>query len=127
MRLLAALVICSLCGTASADRADQLFKQGKKLLAQKKYAEACAAFEESDRIDPEIGAKLNVARCYQEWGKLGTAWRWYVDAENMANHVNDDRARKIHALVEELDPSVPRLTIKVPPNADLTGVVIKLD
>src|SRR6185436_5300650 len=59
--------------------------------------------------------------------KLATAWRWYVDAENMANNARDDRAKKIHALVEELDPSVPRLTVKAPRDADLTGVVIKLD
>src|SRR5262245_48414613 len=127
MRFLVALVICSLCGTASADRADQLFKQGKKLLAQKKYAEACAAFEESDRIDPEIGAKLNVAKCYQDWGKLATAYRWYVDAENMASKVKDDRAKKIHSVMEELDPSVPRLTVRAPADADLASVVVKVD
>src|SRR5512146_2492369 len=37
---------------AHADRADQLFKNGKKLLAEKKYAEACTAFEDSDRLEP---------------------------------------------------------------------------
>ena len=58
---LAALALCGLAAAAHADRADQLFKKGKKLLAEKKYAEACGAFEQSDRIDPEIGAKLNVA------------------------------------------------------------------
>jgi tetratricopeptide (TPR) repeat protein len=132
-RLLAAIVVCCV-GTVAhadrgdrADRADQLFKNGKKLLAQKKYAEACTAFEDSDRLDPGIGAKLNVAKCYQEWGKLATAWRWYRDAERMATDARDDRARKIHALIEELEPSVPRLTVKAPADADPRGVVVKLD
>jgi hypothetical protein len=125
--LVAGLLACGLAGTAHADRADQLFKKGKKLLAEKKYPEACTAFEESDRLDPGIGAKLNVAKCYQEWGKLATAWRWFSDAEQMAKDTKDDRASKIHAIAVELDASVPRLTVKAPRGASTSGVVIKLD
>jgi hypothetical protein len=112
---------------AHADRADQLFKTGKKLLAEKRYAEACTAFEDSDRLDPGIGAKLNVAKCYEEWGKLATAWRWYSDAERMASETHDERQAKIHALIEQLDPSVPRLTLKAAPDANTAGLVLKLD
>ena len=65
--VIASLVIGSLIGSvggaadaqSAAAQADQLFKKGKRLLAQKKYPEACAAFEQSDRLDPGIGAKLN--------------------------------------------------------------------
>lgn len=128
MKLIVLLcVLCGLAVPAHADRADQLFRKGKKLLAEKRYAEACNAFEESDKLDPGIGAKLNVAKCYQDWGKLATAWRWYRDAEAMATSTRDERARKIHALIEELDASVPRLTLKLPPDANIDGVVIKLD
>jgi hypothetical protein len=133
VRLAAGVVVCVVCwlggggGPAHADRAEQLFKKGKKLLAEKKYPEACTAFEDSDRIDPGIGAKLNVAKCYQEWGKLATAWKWFSDAEQMAKDTKDDRARKIHGLAEELDASVPRLTVKAPRNASTTGIEIKLD
>src|SRR5262249_48167990 len=111
--------LCGLGGVARAGRADQLFKKGKKLLAEKKYAEACTAFEQSDQIDPEIGAKLNVARCYQEWGKLATAWRWYTEAEQMAIKSGDDRAQRIHALVTDLDRDVPRLRLSLPADAAL--------
>ena len=121
------LVLCGLAAAAHADRADQLFKKGKKLLAEKKYAEACTAFEQSDKLDPGIGAKLNVARCYQEWGKLATAWRWYTDAEHMAAASHDDRADKIHAIVAALDPDVPRLTVNLPPGAATDHLVVKLD
>ncbi len=126
-RWLAALTLCGLAGAAHADRADQLFKKGQKLLAEKRYSEACAAFEDSDRIDPEIGAKLNVARCYQEWGKLATAWRWYTDAEQMASKAGDKRTSKIHALIEELDRDVPRLTLVLPPDAATDHLAIQLD
>src|SRR4029078_4649256 len=106
-------VICSVGGAhadSAAAQADHLFRKGSRLLAQKKYPDACAAFEASDRLDPGIGAKLNVARCYQEWGKLATAWRWDVNAETMATSAHDARAKKIHELVEGLEPDVPRLT-----------------
>jgi hypothetical protein len=103
---------------ARADKADKLFKKGKKLLAEKKYADACATFEKVDKIDPGIGAKLNVARCFEEWGRLAVAYRWYTDAEKMAIDTKDDRAPKIKELSEELDANVPRVTIKVPEGAD---------
>lgn len=127
MKWIAGIVLCGLVGTAHADRADQLFKKGQKLLGEKRYAEACAAFEDSDRLDPEIGAKLNVARCYQEWGKLATAWRWYSDAEQMAIKTGDKRTAKIHALVEEVDRDVPRLVLVLPADAATDHVAIRLD
>jgi tetratricopeptide (TPR) repeat protein len=124
---IAGIALCGLAGAAHADRAEQLFKKGQRLLAEKRYAEACSAFEDSDRIDPEIGAKLNVARCYQEWGKLATAWRWYTDAEQMASKVGDKRTPKIHALIEDLDRDVPRLTLVLPPDAVTDHLVVQLD
>jgi tetratricopeptide (TPR) repeat protein len=125
LALTAVLVLAP--ATASADKADALFTKGKQLLAKKKYAEACPTFEKVDQIDPGIGAKLNVAKCYQEWGKLARAHRWYSDAEKMAKESRDDRAAKIHELIEGLDADVPRLTIKVSDGADLEAAAIALD
>lgn len=115
--LVLAIVLAS-AGTASADKADALFKKGKKLLAEKKYADACSAFSQVDKLDPGIGAKLNAAKCFEEWGKLATAYHWYEDAEKMATDTKDDRAAKIRELMEELDTNVPRITINVPDGAD---------
>src|SRR5262252_5703897 len=92
------------------DKADSLFKQGKKLMAEKRYANACAAFEQSFKLDPGIGGELNIAKCYEEWGKLGRALQAYKKAEDMARDAKDPRLAKIHELVEALDPAVPRLT-----------------
>lgn len=125
--LIASAVVCGLAGAAHADRAEQLFKKGKKLLGEKKYSEACNAFVQSDQLDPQIGAKLNVARCYEEWGKLATALRWYGEAEQLASKANDDRADKIHSLIAELDSHVPHLTMSLPADAVTDGVVVRLD
>ncbi len=118
MKRAALAVLLALAGSAHADRADALFKKAKKLLAEKRYPEACATFEQVDKLDPGIGAKLNVGKCYEEWGKLALAYRWYTDAETMAAASKDDRAGKIHTLAEELDTNVPRLTVKIPDGAD---------
>ncbi|HET9624218.1 MAG TPA: hypothetical protein VFP84_22750 [Kofleriaceae bacterium] len=127
----AALAACAitvgLAGTAHADKADQLFKKGKRLLADKRYAEACTAFQDSDRLDPSIGAKLNVARCYEEWGKLATAWRWFSDAEHMARDAHDERAKKIRSVIAELDPQIPRITIALPPGTTAAAIALTLD
>jgi tetratricopeptide (TPR) repeat protein len=124
---IAAVALCGLAGAAHADHADQLFKKGQKLLAEKRYAEACKAFEDSDHIDPQIGVKLNAGRCYQEWGKLATAWHWYTDAEQMASKAGDKRTPQIHALVEGLERDVPHLTLVLPPDAVTDQLEVRLD
>lgn len=119
--LVSILVVTSLPDVAHADskkeRADTLFKQGKKLMGEKRYADACDSFEESFKLDPGIGGKLNIAKCYEEWGKLGRAYTAYLAAEKMAKDEKDPRVDKIHELVEALDTQVPRLTIRLPKNA----------
>lgn len=113
-------VIVALGSVASADnkqRAEALFKDGKKLMAEKRYADACAAFEESHKLDPGIGAQLNIARCYEEWGKLGRAFTTYQAAEKAARDANDKRAEDIKKLIADLDSQVPRLTVKLPKDA----------
>lgn len=125
LALVAALVLAP--APAAADKADALFARGKAQLAKKRYAEACTTFEKVDALDPGIGAKLNVARCYQEWGKLVRAHKWYADAQKMAAGAGDKRAPKIKQLIEQIEPDIPRLTIRVPEGADLRAAEITID
>jgi len=128
MRWSALLVVLAVAQPALAEtKADALFKKGKQQLADKKYSLACVTFEKVDRLDPGIGAKLNVAKCYEEWGKLAKAYRWYSDAEKMADESSDKRRPKIKELLETLDSDVPRLTIKLPPGVEPAGLKAKLD
>ena len=93
--ILSLLAITAVAHAGDKDKADALFKHGKKLMEEKKYNDACEAFEQSMKLDPGIGTELNIARCYEEWGKLGRAWRSYKAAEKMAKDANDARAGKI--------------------------------
>lgn len=128
MRGLAIIAVLAASSPAWAEsKAEALFKKGKKLLAEKQYSEACASFEKSDKLDPGIGVKLNTAKCFEEWGKLARAYRWYETAEKMAKESKDDRAAQIRSLIDALDPDVPRLTISLPAGADATAAKVKLD
>ncbi|MBV8757511.1 MAG: hypothetical protein JO257_09560 [Deltaproteobacteria bacterium] len=120
------LVLC-LSSAAIADdksKADALFKQGKKLMGEKKYAEACEAFEKSQSLDPGIGTQLNIAKCYEDWGKLARALKAYRAAQKMATDAHDSRADKIDGLVTELEPQVPHLTIHIPKGAKTDAITI---
>lgn len=124
---LALAAVLVLASPAYADKADDLFKQGKKLMAEKKFAEACPRLEKSFEIDPQIGTELNIGRCYEEWGKLGKAYRAYTDASKRADDAKDARAPKIKDLIAKLEPNVPKLVIHVPDGADTAGLQIAID
>jgi tetratricopeptide (TPR) repeat protein len=115
--LFSLLLLAGVSGADNKSKADALFKQGKKLMAEKRYADACDAFEQSFKLDPVVGAQLNVAKCYEEWGKLGRAFAAYQDAEKLARETKDRRVDDIKDLIEKLDAQVPRLTIRLPKNA----------
>jgi hypothetical protein len=113
------IALCAaLFTSASADIADKMFQRAKKLHAEKKFAEACPTYEEVDKTDPAVGSKLNVAKCYEDWGRLATAYDWYMKADKTATATKDERAAKIKEIIEELDINVPRITIKIPEGAD---------
>lgn len=122
--LLLLLLASSLAVADDKSKADSLFKQGKKLMGEKKYSEACEAFEKSQALDPGIGTQLNIAKCFEDWGKLSRALKAYRAAEKMANDAHDSRADKIQGLITDLEPQVPRLTIHTPKGASTDKVTI---
>lgn len=119
-RLFACVVLLasSVAAADNAAKADALFNKGKRLQNEKRFSDACPTFEEVDKLDPGIGAKLNVAKCYEEWGRLATAYSWYEQALAMAASTRDDRLPKIKQLAETLDTDVPRLKVNVPEGAN---------
>jgi tetratricopeptide (TPR) repeat protein len=124
---LAVSTVALLAAPAFADKADELFKQGKKLMAEKKFAEACPKLEKSFEVDATIGTELNIGRCYEEWGKLGKAYRAYGDALKRADDAKDNRAPKIKELIAKLEPNVPHLVIHIPDGAETAGLQVAID
>lgn len=87
------------------------------------YAEACAAFEESESLDPQDGTRFNLAQCREKLGKLAEALRLY--RRIIRDDKNPSRREAARKLASALEENVPALAIHIddPPE----GTVISLD
>lgn len=126
---LALLVLSPAAARGDAASAELLFREGKRLLAQKQYDEACPKLAESHLIDPATGTLLALALCYERSGKTASAWAAYNDAAGRASaEKNPARERAARGRAAALEPGLSRLTIEVPPGAAaIAGVEVKRD
>jgi hypothetical protein len=125
-----ALAVCALLGQpaaalaqAPAQRADALFKEGRKLFDERKYDLACPKLAESDSIDPNINAIGLLAACHEEQGRLATAWQEYLETAKRARAAGDKREAFASERAAALEPKVPRVTLLVKqpePNLEVT-------
>lgn len=96
--------------------AQALYDEAVAAMDAKDYATACPKLAEAVRLVPEgIGAKLTLAECYEESGKLASAWSHYAVARSLAERAGQkDRAARAAAKAEALKGRLARLTIEVP-------------
>ena len=94
--------------------AQALFDQGRKLMAQERWADACPKLEESQRLDPAGGTLLHLALCREHEGRIATAWALYEDALAQAKHdARKDRAKVAQERIDFLGPRLPRMRVRV--------------
>lgn len=93
--------------------ADALFQTGKQLIAEKKYAEACAKFDASYKLDPTLGTLLNLADCYEKAGRFATSWATWGTALERAQREKDPRADYAKERRDALTPRLPKVVIRV--------------
>jgi tetratricopeptide (TPR) repeat protein len=116
--VVALLALPSVAVAGDRKRADKLFEEGRSYLQRKEYQLACTAFEQSHQADPAIGTQLNIALCYEEWGKLASAYTAYVEAERLAKASKDNRAKQAKKKIAEIEPKLGRLRVSIPASAD---------
>lgn len=98
---------------AARATAVQLFDEGDKLMQDGHYADACPKLAESNRLDPQLGALLYLAECYEKNGQLASAWGSYREAEEIAAKRADERGTEAGTHARALAPRLSRLTVKV--------------
>jgi len=121
VKLLAGLMLVS--AAAVAGPADDAFDKGRALLAEKKYAEACAAFEQSLALDFQMGTLYNIATCDEQIGKLASALRAYRKLAR--DDVNPTRKQAAAASVAKLEKRVAKLVIAI--STKPNGLHVQLD
>jgi hypothetical protein len=112
-------------------QAEVLFRRGKELLAVGKIAEACAAFDASQKLDPTMPTVMNQANCREKNGQLATAWGLFVDVERQTRTATDQVSQQLHAVAADraakLEPRLSTLRIDVPANNRIGGLEILRD
>lgn len=110
--------------TASAQNADAelLFASGDSLMKQGKLAEACGAFEASNRIETRAGTLIRLGECREKNHEFASAWSAYKDALNRVKDAN--KKALATAKVVELEPKLSYLTVSVPDDSRVDGLVV---
>lgn len=91
----------------------QLFDEAQLMMKQGDFAHACPKYAASVRLDPQIGALLHLADCYEQNGQLASAWGSFRQAEEMAQGRGDQRAAMAKEYAARLAPRLSRLTLVV--------------
>jgi len=105
-----------------------LFEDGKRLMGEGKYAEACPKLEESERIDPGMGTLFNLAVCYEQTNRTASAWVGFRDVAGMSAAAGlGDREKMARGRAAALEPKLMRLKITMAAAMSGAGVEVKRD
>lgn len=124
---IAAISLIILCIGAAPARAqnaaaEALFTDGERLLKEGKIAEACDAFQASNRIETRAGTLINLGLCREQNKQLASAWSAFKDA---LSRVKDPKKRDIaQARVTAIEPRMSYLTISVADESRIEGLVV---
>ena len=127
MRFVATLVMLVAVGApawaqAPNPAADASLRKGRALMRAGRFHEACDAFEESQRLDPQLATLYTLAACEEKVGKITSAWLAYREVASRDS--NKDRRRRANELATRLASHVPKLLLQIDQN--LPGLSVTL-
>lgn len=97
---------------SAQDRAERLFQEGKALMGEERFREACPKFEASQKLDPATGTLLALALCHEGEGKIATAYREFREAlPAVQADGRRDREQLVQTRIRELAPRIPRIVV----------------
>ena len=112
--LVVVATVLAVSGGASAQSAaaaaEGLFDEARTAMDAGDLETACAKFRESDRLDPAVGTKFNLANCEEQRGKLAAAWELYRAVVRELDP-SDERTPTAKERVAALEPRVPRIKL----------------
>lgn len=110
-------------------QADELFREGRRLMATGRLDEACAKFAESNQAEASVGALLNLGECEIKRQDLAAAWSAFRRAELLARATRDaERARFAKTRMDKVGESLGFVTIAIAAEwRDAPGVEVSID
>ena len=90
--------------------AEQMFHDGRALIAEHRYKEACDKLEASQRIDPAVGTLVSLGECYSGLGRTASAWLAYRSAIALATQRHDPRQPAAEERAAALEPQIRTLS-----------------
>jgi hypothetical protein len=107
--------------------ANQLFAEGKKLMADGEIKEACAKLEESLAALAQLGVRLRLADCYERDRRFASAWAEYRAAASMASRMGDKREALARQRSAALARRLPKLAFTMQPGSTRQDMDIAVD
>lgn len=106
--------------------AQALFDTARELMKQGKFAEACPKLQESNRLDPGLGTRFYLADCYEQSGRVASAWATFLEVAAIARSNNQAEREKVATQrADKLQPRLPRLLVNVPEASKTSGLEIR--
>ncbi len=107
-----------------------LFEEAKALMDARNYAEACPKFARALELAHGVGIQLNLALCYEQLGKLASAWTHHLQVVAETERTRDDpvamkRLELARAHVAALEPRLTRMVVRV--QAPVPGLSLSRD
>jgi hypothetical protein len=103
-----------------------LFQEARQLMRANRYDQACPKLEESQRLDPAPGTRLNLADCLEHAGLTASAYREFVAVALASERRGEnERAAIARSRASQLESKLPRLSLEVPPASRVAGLVLR--
>lgn len=113
----------------ASPQAEALFRDGRQLIKAGKVAEACAAFEGSERAEHNVSTVMNLADCREKNQQYAAAWALFLQADSQTRSdatkqtVNGTAKRRAKALEARLS----YLIINVPDESRIPDLIVTRD
>ena len=125
--------LCALLSSpaAHAQAQDQaaaraLFEDGRKLLQNGQYQEACRTLEAASKLYASSGILLNLGDCYEKLNRSASAWTEFGEAAAVAARTRrNDQVAEAKRRQAAVEPKLTRLTIRV--STEVTGLAVTRD
>jgi hypothetical protein len=108
------------------DKAQALLDEGRRLMVAHDYNAACPKLASSQALDPAPATMITLATCYEDAGKIASAYDTFRQAEAAATAAKQkNRAVFANKRAAALQPTLSRVTVTVPPSTQIAGLEIR--